>query len=847
MSKSITGDPSDGSVNDSAVTNSSTWSSQKIETEDDNLQVQIDALTTGDVKNPLVASLQVDTDLTYSVGTGPTDRLLDVNAQNIKSVETIQSLSGLLETTGNIIPSVDSVDDIGSSGTRFLNVFADTVDAPVIDTTTVYATTVETNQINANSVATAGGVPKILIATDVAFNSDILPSATSLRDVGSPSLRFANSYSDNVDATSGTITTLGNTTLNGVTVNATTTDTTNLEVTNINDQSGNANLTTGAVDLVLNKKLIPAVDYDINYRLGDATHNFTNVYTRTLTNGISDRIVFGTSFSDPTRTVQDFNPDVDSSLDLGSTTKKWAEGHINTVEAVDVNTTNVDTSDIQAVTGDITTLGSTTGNITTVNSTDVNTTNIEVDNIKDTLGNTRLIVDSVLIPQVDIIPQTTNSVDLGLINLRYKDVHSFNCKTDNSTANGFNGLGINTTPTNSILLGSGAVTTSTYSTVIGSCQAGSDGFGSQCGIGFNMLFNGNKSCAMGELSTVGTNGTSLGDRSTCGVSSVSIGALANSTTTSVAVGVNSSGGINSTALGASANAVAGNCDAFGNGCVAQVDGVAFGRASNAGSRSVSVGQNSLATGQRSVVLGRSATSSGQFSVVAGYASTNVYSTSVILGYFKNSTAPNDVIIGDVIHGNGTSGARHLSAPVTDDVDLGLTNRMWKNAYFSGHIGGSITFYASANGTSGTGNRRIDLATTLIKNTNSTFLNFSNLGAGLGGFGVQNTSGYEKEFMVYYTVRFDMQSNSSSAEVWIDHSANLTDSAGDGASDHAYNGHVVYTAGVSNNDTPKMSSSCIITVPANHWIRWNTYSTGTYRLLGGAEGVASNCIFGVQML
>jgi hypothetical protein len=268
----------------------------------------------------------------------------------ITSVGTLTSL-----TSGTILPTADSTDDIGSNAVRWANVYADSVDATNLTGTLQTAAQPNITSVGVLSYLSCGSVIpsadathnlgagiarwKQIYATDVFIDNlytltvygtiktaaqpditsvgvltsltsgTILPTADSTDDIGSNAARWANIYTDSLDATSitGTLQTAAQT-----------------NITSVGTLSG----------LTLGGDFMPSADSSHN--MGSNFNRWSTIYT----DNIRATVTFGSNYTG------NLMPLISGSPDLGSSSKKFGkayaeEGYFDSAEISSLTATSL--------------------------------------------------------------------------------------------------------------------------------------------------------------------------------------------------------------------------------------------------------------------------------------------------------------------------------------------------------------------------------------------------------------------------------------------------------------------------------------------------------------------------
>lgn len=378
-------------------------------------------------------------DNTYNLGSA-TNRFASLYAQTVFT-NTINTAAGVLSVTGDVTPSSDNTLSLGSSGQRFTAAHITTLNASTVNTATVQAPT------SSNlTLTTTTGTNNVVLARNV------LPDTDNTKDIGSNSLRFANVYAANVNATSYNANTLSSVsgnllittplTSNTVTTNRAFTPTVN-NTQNLGTSSlkwANVYGTTGFFTTISNNNswidiaggLRPNTD-NLHY-LGELTKRYQRLYAiNTFTDTVASTGTNNLLLTTPTSSQvisceRDVVPFTDDLYISGSTSKRWAN----------VNAAIVTTNTLQPPLGSPLTISGGVG------ATNVNVTTHMLPSITDSynFGSSSLLwaagyfnnaytnnirgITGAITQHNSFVPSTNNSINLGTSTLRYNTAHATN-------------------------------------------------------------------------------------------------------------------------------------------------------------------------------------------------------------------------------------------------------------------------------------------------------------------------------------------------------------------------------------------------------------------------------------
>jgi len=378
-------------------------------------------------------------DITYNLGSA-TNRFLNLYAQTVFT-NTINTGVGSLSITGNLLPSTDNTLTLGLASQRYTAAHITTVNATTVNTGTVQAPA----STNLTLTTTTG-------TNNVILGRHLLPDTDNTRDIGSNSLRFANVYAANVNATSYNANTISSVSGNLLLTAPLTSDTvtTNRAFTptvNNTQNLGTSSLkwanvygTTGFFSTISNNNswidvaggVRPNTD-NLHY-LGELTKRYQRLYAiSTFTDNIASTGTNNLLLTTPTSSQvisceRDVVPFTDNLYISGSTSKRWAN----------VNATTLTTDTLQPPLGSPLTIsggvGLTNVNVTThmlpsiTNSYNFGSSSLlwAAGYFNNTYTNNLRGIAGAITFHNSFVPSTNNSLNLGSSALRYNTAHATN-------------------------------------------------------------------------------------------------------------------------------------------------------------------------------------------------------------------------------------------------------------------------------------------------------------------------------------------------------------------------------------------------------------------------------------
>ena len=381
-------------------------------------QVSTPGGSTTEVQFNNAGTLDGDAGLTYNA---TTDTLTGVN------IAATDVTTTTLNTTGNVV--FGSAAGGATETVTFDALLSGNLDPEVSNASFLGAARpfggIFTSSLTVNSAATLGSANTDTVTVNGRFNTDLDPRLDNNNSLGSASLRWR--QGNFVDTISTTVTT---TNLFSGGVAYPTADGTNGQVL-VTDGAGNLDFQTntpapaGSSTYVQFNNGGTALGGSSSLTFNDGTDTLTTVNAVATTVSTGSLTTSGLAALNGTLTVggnttlgnantdtvtftarpnSDILPSNTNSFDLGSTSNKWAEAH---VRSVFTGTVNADA----AVVGSLSTAGATTIGDQTVDAVSFNA---------------RLITD--------LIPQVTDTVDLGTSALAFNNVYSANLITETLSA-----------------------------------------------------------------------------------------------------------------------------------------------------------------------------------------------------------------------------------------------------------------------------------------------------------------------------------------------------------------------------------------------------------------------------
>jgi hypothetical protein len=387
-------------------------------------------------------------DITYNLGSA-TNRFLNLYAQTVFT-NTINTGVGSLSITGNLLPSTDNTLTLGLASQRYTAAHITTVNATTVNTGTVQAPA----STNLTLTTTTG-------TNNVILGRHLLPDTDNTRDIGSNSLRFANVYAANVNATSYNANTISSVSGNLLLTAPLTSDTvtTNRAFTptvNNTQNLGTSSLkwanvygTTGFFSTISNNNswidvaggVRPNTD-NLHY-LGELTKRYQRLYAiSTFTDniastGTSDLLLTTPSSSQVVVTERNINPQVDNTVSLGSSTKRWANVYGTFITANNIQSPAASDLLLSCLSGSSNSIRCQTNLVpdqTTLfnfGSSSLLWNNSYFQNI---FTNTLRGASGVVTTYNSIVPVSNNNHNIGTASLRYNTVHTsnLNCQVLNN-------------------------------------------------------------------------------------------------------------------------------------------------------------------------------------------------------------------------------------------------------------------------------------------------------------------------------------------------------------------------------------------------------------------------------
>ena len=369
-----------------------------------------------------------DTDSTYTLGTSSLQWSgIHADTANIDTTtgNLIGNVTGNLIATNtqskNIVPSLDSTYDLGSSTLQWSDIHAD---AAHIDTMT------------GNVIGNLTG--NLLASTTQ--SKDIVPSLNSTYDLGSSSLQWSNIHADAaaIDTVTGNL--IGNVT---------------------------GNLLAATTE---SKNIIP--DVDSTYDLGSSTKQWSNIHadlanidaiTGNLTGNVTGNLLASTT------QAKDIDPSLDSTYSLGSSSLRWANIHADGITLVSGgsltgNVTGNLTGNLNAATTEAKDIDPSINSTYSLGSTTLRWANIHADAVTlasggtltgNVTGNLTGNLNATNTESKNIVPSLDSTYNLGSATLQWANIHAdagnIDAITGNLTGNVTGNLLASTTESKSIV------------------------------------------------------------------------------------------------------------------------------------------------------------------------------------------------------------------------------------------------------------------------------------------------------------------------------------------------------------------------------------------------------------
>lgn len=376
-------------------------------------------------------------DITYNLGSA-TNRFLNLYAQTVFT-NTINTGAGSLTVTGSVLPSTDNSFSLGTSGQRFTAAHITTLNSTTVNTSTVQAPattdlTLTTTTTSNNIVAARNILPN----TD--NTRDLGSSGTRFANVYATNVNATSYNANTISSVTGNLLLTAPLVSDTVTTNRTfrpTTDNT-IDLGTSTIKWANIYGTTGYFSTISNNNnwintaggLRP--NNDNQHWIGELTKRYqrlyaVNTFTDTIAStGTSNLLLTTPTASQVVSCERDLLPQTDSFSILGSTSKRWANIH----------GTIVTTSTLQPPLGSDLTISGGVG-LTNIRAA----TNLlpDITNTYDT-GSTSLLwnrgyfnnvytnnlrgVTGAITNHNSIVPVSNNSLNLGSSSSRYALVHT---------------------------------------------------------------------------------------------------------------------------------------------------------------------------------------------------------------------------------------------------------------------------------------------------------------------------------------------------------------------------------------------------------------------------------------
>jgi hypothetical protein len=347
---------------------------------------------------------------TISIGNDNNDQNMNIATGGTRTLTigkntTTIVLTGTTDILASLLPDATNTYNLGSGAKYWNDGYITTLNSTTINTGTVSGTTLSLSATSNVTIESSGGTINIgsnadsqninigtlgtrtitvgntnatvILDGTVQHNSSIIPNTTNTYDFGSSSKYWNNGY----------ITTLNTSTISAATLSLSTTSTIDIE------SSGNT------ISIGNN-----AIDQNINIATGG---------TRTLTLGTTTTTIV---FNGTTDILTNLIPNTTGTYNLGSGTKYWNNGYVNTIYSTTVNTGTVSGSTL-AISGTNNVTIESSGGTLTMGGNNINQ-NINIGTagtrtITLGSGSATLAFNGTVNYGANIIPSTTNTYDLG--------------------------------------------------------------------------------------------------------------------------------------------------------------------------------------------------------------------------------------------------------------------------------------------------------------------------------------------------------------------------------------------------------------------------------------------------